>query len=113
MQHGNKAPQFDILMTHAIQNAYYKQAKNPSDLATLLELAATLGLNINNFQACINSSATQKILLDEIKLARTLKVNSFPSIVLKKEQSSWLVPIDYNNEKSMLETIELITHFHL
>ncbi len=36
-------------MIHAIQNAYYLRAMNPSDTATLIELAGEIGLNKQQF----------------------------------------------------------------
>ena len=36
-------------MILAIQQAYYQQARNPSELATLIELAAETGLDTKQF----------------------------------------------------------------
>lgn len=97
--------QFDALMTTAIQNAYYQQARNPSDIETLVELANELGLDVNTFKEDISSVATQKALEDEIELSRELHAESFPSLVFEMGSATWTVPIDYNNVKPMLELI--------
>jgi len=104
----NQGQQYDEIMTKAIQTAYYLNAKNPSDLSVLTELAREIGLNVNNFEEDIYSSITQKALLNEIEQAHRLKANSYPSLILKKDQSIWPIPIDYNDEKPMLETVGLL-----
>ena len=100
--------QFDTLMTTAIQNAYYQQARNPSDIETLVELANELGLDVRKFKEDISSVATQQTLETEIELSRELHAESFPSLVFERGASTWAVPIDYNNAKPMLELISIL-----
>jgi len=104
----NQGEEYDLVMTSAIQKAYYQNAQNPSDLSVLFELATDIGLNSSVFQETINSVATHDILLNEIKQARSLNVSSFPSLLLKQSQSIWSIPIDYKDEKPMLEMVDLI-----
>ncbi len=104
----DQGEKFDNIMTKAIQKAYYQDARNPSELSVLFDLGVEIGLNINKFKQAINSSITQRTLLNEIQQARILKANSFPSLVLKQSQSSWFIPVDYQDEKPMLETINRI-----
>ena len=99
---------FDVKMTKAIQTAYYKDALNPSDMDILLQLAADIGLNIDCFNKDINSSATQEILLSEINQTRSLKVNSFPSLIQKNNQTLHSIPIDYLDENVMLKAIQVV-----
>jgi len=97
--------QFDEGMTRAIQIAYYQQARNPSDLATLIELADELGLEVERFKQDITSVDTQQQLEKEIALSQELFAESFPSLVLQVGSSSWQVPIDYLKVSPMLELI--------
>jgi len=96
----------DEAMLEAIQRAYYQQARNPSDNATLLELATELGLDSNAFSHALGAPQTQHQLEQEILHAETLGVDSYPSLVLAVNGSHWPVPIDYTNAGNMLETIE-------
>ena len=96
---------YDALMTTAIQKAYYQQARNPSDIDTLTELATELGLDADKFKQDIASKATQQTLEEEIELCRELHAESFPSLVLQVGTSTSGVPIDYNNTASMLKLI--------
>jgi len=96
---------FDETMTKAIQKAYYQQARNPSDIKTLIELAEELNLDVEQFKQDIASVDMQQQLEAEIALSRELYAESFPSLVLQIGASNWTVPIDYLDEKPMLELI--------
>lgn len=100
--------EFDVKMTSAIQTAYYQNAQNPSDINTLLGLAGELGLNKTLFRKDINSPKIQEILLHEIKLSRSIRAKSFPSLILNTHQSLFSIPIDYCDENNMLKTVDSI-----
>lgn len=95
----------DILMVKAIQNAYYRQARNPSDDATLIELSEELGLDKKRFEQDLNSEATHHQLAAEIKQARDIHVNSYPSLVLDTGSRLLNIDLDYNNYQTMLNKI--------
>jgi len=97
--------QFDEGMTKAIQIAYYQQARNPSDLVTLIELAEELGLEVEKFKQDMTSAETQRQLEKEMAQSRELYAESFPSLVLQVGSSHWQVPIDYLKASPMLEQI--------
>jgi len=97
--------QFDALMTTAIQKAYYQQARNPSDLKTLIELAEELGLDAAKFKQAITSETTQQQLEKEIELSRHLYAESFPSLVVQVGGSHWPIAIDYLNANPMFKLI--------
>ncbi len=96
---------YDEKMTAAIQTAYYTQARNPSDDATLIELADEIGLNHADFTAALNSVETQRELLSEMELTTQLAVRSFPSLLLKMENSAWTIPINYTQSDTMRQLI--------
>jgi putative protein-disulfide isomerase len=104
-QQGND---YDEVMTASIQQAYYQEARNPSDNETLIELAEEAGLNTRLFSRDLLSDATQQSLLQEIHLSRELHADSFPSLVLKVADSVWPVTVDYNDASPMLELIEIL-----
>jgi len=92
-------------MLLAIQQAYYLQAKNPADDAVLVECAGQIGLDKNAFAELLNHPATQQQLLMEIKLARSMGANSFPSIVLQQGEHARLLKYDYNNPQVLLNQL--------
>ncbi|MEM7565558.1 MAG: DsbA family protein, partial [Pseudomonadota bacterium] len=50
--------QFEQLMTARVQQAYYLEAKNPSDNQTLIDLAEEIGLKSKRFSEDLVSDAT-------------------------------------------------------
>ena len=101
----NQGQQFDAKMTFEIQQAYYLQARNPSDISTLIELSDELGLDKDRFARDINSLETNETLQQEIKLSRRLGLNSFPSLLLDKGAKQLRINADYINADAMLEKI--------
>lgn len=100
--------EFDKKMTHAIQRAYYIDARNPSDYSTLMELAGEIGLNSLDFSLKLDSETTHNILQSEIDLCRQIDAVNFPSMVLKWNQTLTHIPIDYNDSSNMLYLINQI-----
>ncbi|NOQ88490.1 MAG: DsbA family protein, partial [Gammaproteobacteria bacterium] len=100
-----QCPQSESDMLLAIQQAYYLQAKNPSDLDVLIELADKIGLNTEQFSNDIVSDGCQNALMDEIEFCRNIYVHSFPSLVLKQAESHALISVDYNDCASILNQI--------
>jgi putative protein-disulfide isomerase len=105
----NQGQGFDAEMTLAIQQAYYLQARNPSDYSTLFALSEELGLDTDRFANDIKSLATDEILRQEIKQSRRLGLNSFPSLLLEKGEKQLRISPDYTNVDAMLEKFPRIT----
>jgi len=93
-------------MINAIQTAYYLNAQNPSDLDTLISLANTLGLNVEQFKADINSEETRNQLLQEIGFSQQIGARGFPSLVLEQNNQHYFIPINYNDKTAVLMAIE-------
>ena len=100
--------EYDEIMTSRIQQAYYQEARNPSDASTLQALAAEIGLNLDKFQDDLAAEATQQILMNEIQLAEKLHIDSFPALLLKVADTAWPVAIDYLDASTMLEVIQML-----
>lgn len=101
----NQGQEFETKMTFAIQQAYYLQARNPSDISTLIELSNEFGLDKDRFAQDINSLETNETLQQEIKLSRRLGLNSFPSLLLYNGEKQLRINPDYINADAMLEKI--------
>jgi len=81
-------------MFHAIQRAYYQEARNPSDLETLVGLSGELSppLEVDRFERDIVSPEIDVQLHEDFGLRRSLGVRQFPSLVLKQgEEQVWIV----------------------
>ncbi|MCU7845712.1 MAG: DsbA family protein [Candidatus Thiodiazotropha sp. (ex Monitilora ramsayi)] len=92
-------------MILAIQQAYYLQARNPSDEETLIALAGEIGLDAIEFERTLQSQVAQQTLETEIAQATRLGVRSFPSLILQQDKSAWPVAVDYKAADNILNTI--------
>ena len=101
----NQNPDLEQTIIKLIQQAYYVNAKNPSDDSTLIELAKTLDIDIKQFIHDLNFESTQQQLLDDIALMQTLGVSSLPSLVLKIGTDLKSINIDYNDADLILAQI--------
>ena len=89
-------------MILAIQEAYYLNAKNPSDDDVLIELANMLELNIEKFAADLLSEETQNELTAQIQFSRELGAQGFPSLIYETKAGRKLLQLDYNNADAIL-----------
>jgi len=92
-------------MIIAIQEAYYLNAKNPSDTETLLLVAAELGLDAEKFSRDLFSEKLEKVFMQELRLAHSLPINGFPSMVLQYHEQVHVIPLDYKDYRSAIEVI--------
>ncbi len=99
--------EFDLRMTQQIQQAYYQQARNPSENETLIELATEMGLDGEKFATQLTSELTQQRLLEEINSARSIGINSFPSLVIQHAGKMESVLVNYTDVDAMLDQIQL------
>ena len=94
-------------MVLAIQKAYYLEAQNPSDLDTLQQLAAGLGLNSESFRADMASVETETELQRQIQFSRASISSGFPSLQLKIGGVVHNISVDYKNADTSLAEISV------
>ena len=88
-------PDFEVLMIEGIQKAYYLNALNPSNEDTLIKIAKDIGLNEEKFKIALKSTKVNELLLDQIKMIKTMPISGFPSLVLVKDKDLVSIKIDY------------------
>lgn len=93
-------------MIKSIQKAYYLDALNPSNEDTLIHAAQEINLDIKKFKKDLYSQETLQIFKDDLNLRAKLRVNSFPSLVLKYKKEIYPIQIQFNESIKMLENIE-------
>jgi putative protein-disulfide isomerase len=98
--------EFDQAMTFRIQQAYYLEARNPSDNSTLIELAGDIGLDQQRFSTSLVADSMQQQLLDEIQTARAMGIDSFPSLALSRAGRLHHIGLSYTDPEAMLRQIE-------
>jgi len=92
-------------MIRALQRAYYREARNPSEYSTHLELAAELQLDSKRFEYDLTSGETESALRRQLDFTRSLGVRGFPSLVLSRDETMEALPIDYNDAGPVLERV--------
>jgi len=100
-QHSN----FEALMITGIQKAYYLNAQNPSNEEILSKIAKDIGLNEKLFNLDLKSTEVNKILLNQIKVTKTMPISGFPSLVLVKEGLLKRIKIDYLKSNYIINQI--------
>ncbi|GEA58875.1 DsbA family protein [Vibrio comitans] len=95
-------------MLTAVQQAYYLQARNPSDVSTLIELAREIGLDVEQFEKELGSPEIEQALMQELSFARSIGGNSFPSLFVVKGESIVELPINYQDGDVTLNQIDQV-----
>jgi putative protein-disulfide isomerase len=102
------SPALEEPMIRAIQQAYYLDARNPSDIRTLVDLAVETGLDRTLFSTEIQGTAVQALLHEEVAFARSAPINGFPSLVLRTPLGLHPVNIEYGDAMPMLRQIKTV-----
>lgn len=97
---------FSGAMRKSIQQAYYKNAKNPSLSATLLQCAESINLDAKRFSADLISNKVNTKLLEQIEFSRSLSVNSYPSLRLVINNKTYTIPINYTQAAPSIQKIQ-------
>jgi len=92
-------------MTVAIQQAYYLQARNPSDTETLCTLAEAVNLDKDRFEAALNNDETRAEHQRHMQQCATLGINGYPSLVLIKDSAAHRVNLNHNSADATLDHI--------
>jgi putative protein-disulfide isomerase len=103
-------PELEQPMIAAIQRAYYREARNPADVETLVALGAGLGLDAADFQERLSSDECEAELRRNVARARELGVPGFPSLVLGTAQGPVPISHSYTDPNVTLRTLEVAPH---
>jgi len=102
---GKQNPEAESQILLAIQQAYYLRAENPSNYPLLIQLAELIGLDKEQFSSEILSDEVEQILQQNIQLAHSMYVYSFPSLILQRNGKQETIKIDYNDAEKILQQI--------
>lgn len=102
---GRQRPGADEAMVEAIQRAYYREARNPSNIETLHELASELQLDRQGFELDLAAHETEEELMRQIGFTASLGVRGYPSLMLVDKDTAGTIDIDYNNAQAILAAI--------
>lgn len=95
-------------MLKVIQQAYYQQAKNPSNLSTLQACAQQVGLSEPFFTEQMQQLWDNSALEEEVDFVQGLGVQGFPTLILKNDQQWLALPIDYSAPDQVYAAVDSI-----
>jgi len=75
-------------LTKAMQRAALEQGVNVSRPDVAIELASSIGLNMNRFMAAYQSAQTRQLVLEEYRVAGERGVNGVPTLVIGER---WMI----------------------
>lgn len=95
-------------MFDAIQRAYYREARNPSDIETLTAVAGSLSppLDVGRFERDIRSHEIEADLQADFNLRRSMGVREFPSVVVKHGDAKTDVVRGWANAETAMARLE-------
>ncbi|RKZ34321.1 MAG: DsbA family protein [Gammaproteobacteria bacterium] len=92
-------------MILAIQQAYYLDARNPSDTSTLVELAQEMGLDAQRFAADLDSEDVRRLHVDDLVRGEGYGVQGYPSLLLDMSGQVQHIPYDYTDPTPSLNAV--------
>ncbi|MDE2890124.1 MAG: DsbA family protein [Gemmatimonadota bacterium] len=95
-------------MFDAIQRAYYREARNPSDIETLTAVAGSLSppLDVERFERDIRSPEIEAELQAGFNLRRSMGVREFPSVVVKRGDSQTDIVRGWANAETAMSRLK-------
>jgi len=102
------SPQLEEKMILAIQQAYYLNAQNPSDIEPLVQCAHSIGLNEALFERTLLSDECNSGLMEELEFTRSIGINSFPSLVMARDSRRFSIPVEYNSAEKQFDSLRQI-----
>ena len=95
----------EVEMVEAIQRGYYLRAMNPSERSALVQFAGEIGLDRAQFEGELQSPETEAEMSRQFKLARSLPIDGFPSLVLETGGRVFAIVRDYRDYRTSLADI--------
>ncbi|MDC5842062.1 DsbA family protein [Vibrio europaeus] len=93
-------------MLTAIQTAYYLEARNPSDTDVLIDLADSIGLDLERFESDFGSVTLNEEFMRELDFARSIGGISFPSLFVQTVEGLVELQVDYQSAQTTISQIE-------
>ena len=102
---GMQRPDGVETMFHAIQRAYYLEARNPSDGETLVQLAGEADLDPDRFSKDLLSDHTDELLHKDFELRRSLHADKFPTMILEHDDNQFWLAYGYEEEDLVVDLL--------
>ncbi|MBH97105.1 MAG: hypothetical protein CMM56_01490 [Rhodospirillaceae bacterium] len=98
---------YEFLMVDAIQRAYYREARNPSLMKTLMCIAEEIGLDVDRFTEVLMSEECNVILQKEINKTIALGIRGFPTLLLLHRDQVIRIEHDFSSAEITANRVEV------
>jgi putative protein-disulfide isomerase len=95
-------------MAQAVQQAYYLEAKNPSDSSVLTALATSIGIDATEFSIQLDAENTHQQLKQHMMISQQLDVSGFPALRAVKDQQAIRVSDGYCSSEEVIKRLREI-----
>ncbi|MBO9703773.1 MAG: DsbA family protein [Sporocytophaga sp.] len=89
-----------------VQNSFYVENRNTSDINTYLELLPQFNINKESFKEIFNSEQMKQAVAEEFKHAEALGVSGFPAVLLNKDGQYIMIANGYSKRGEVIRAIE-------
>lgn len=90
------------------QHSFYFQNKNPLKASTYVELAKKYGIDEEEFLTKFQSEEMKLAVKDEFNYAAQLGASSFPTLILKSNETYFLVSRGYSKSEVIIKNIRSV-----
>jgi len=102
------SPGCELDFFKSVQRSFYFENKNPTALATYLELAKNADLDVEEFERLFNDEEIKQATRDDFARSGELGVRGFPTIILQKDGKSHLIANGFSTSAEMIAKIQAI-----
>ncbi len=99
-------PSLEESLNSRIQEAYYLEARNPSDASELIALAVEVGFDEAAFADKLGSESVYATFAEDQQRCAQFGVQGFPSLALQRGNTAWRIRIDYTDPTPSLTDIQ-------
>jgi len=104
----NMAPEKELAFFKGVQKAFYKDNKNLHLAQSYHVLLEAANLDIKDFEKAFNSDEMKSAIKNDFKRARSLGVNSFPTLLVEKEGRTYIVAQGFKKSEAIIQQIDEI-----
>mgnify|MGYP000527763366 CR=1 FL=1 len=96
-------PEKELDFFKAVQVAFYTQTRNINELSTFIEIAESLGLDIEKYAELFESEEAKYATKTDFQLSSEMGVKGFPSVVLKIKGMFYMISNGYREVADLEE----------
>jgi putative protein-disulfide isomerase len=102
------APEKELAFFKSVQRSFYKENKNLHLVESYHDLLSNLDIDIQAFDSAFNSDDMKTAIKNDFARARSIGVNSFPTLLIEKEGKKYIVAQGFRKSQDIIKDIDEI-----